>query len=136
MRSIIVDTGALVALFDPDDGYRAGIKASLAREPASVVMITTWPCVTEAMHILARVDQQLALLEFLRAGPCRVQSFTAADLEDFIAMIVKYRDHPVDFADVSLVWVAATLNLRAVLTTDRNDFERYRLPGNKRFQIL
>lgn len=136
MRSIIVDTGALVALFDPDDAYRDGIKASLAREPASVLMVTTWPCVTEAMHILARVDQQLALLEFLRAGPCRVQDFTAAHLEHFIAMIARYRDHPVDFADVSLVWLAAAFNLRAVLTTDRNDFERYRLPGNKRFEIL
>ncbi len=136
MRSIIVDTGALVALFNPDDRYRPAITASLAREPASVVMLTTWPCVTEATHILPRVDQQLALLEFIRAGVCEVRPFAADDLQSFIEWIAKYRDHPMDFADASLVWLAAIAGVTAVLTTDRSDFERYRLPGGKRFEIL
>lgn len=136
MRSIIVDAGALVALFDPDDEYRAAIMASLAKEPASVTMLTTWPCVTEATHILARVEQQIALLEFLRAARCEVRDFAAADLERFIALIAKYRDHPMDFADASLVWLAAAAGVNAILTTDRSDFEGYRLPSGKRFEIL
>lgn len=136
MRSIIVDTGALVALFDPGDRYRPAITASLAREPAAVMLLTTWPCVTEATHILPRVDQQLALLEFIRAGVCEVRPFTANDLQDFIEWIAKYRDHPMDFADASLIWLAATAGVTAVLTTDRGDFESYRLPNGKRFELL
>lgn len=136
MRSIIVDTGALVALFNPDDQYRPAIVASLGREPASVAMLTTWPCVTEATHILPRVDQQLALLEFIRAGVCEVRPFAADDLEGFIEWMARYRDHPMDFADASLIWLAVTEDITAVLTTDHNDFERYRLPNGKRLQIL
>jgi predicted nucleic acid-binding protein len=41
-----------------------------------------------------------------------------------------------DFADATLVYVANREGLRLILTIDPNDFETYRLPGNKKFVIL
>jgi hypothetical protein len=48
---ILTDTGPLIALLDKRDGYHqicVGMLYALPPEP----MLTTWPCLTEAMHIL------------------------------------------------------------------------------------
>jgi predicted nucleic acid-binding protein len=136
VRSIILDSGALVALFDASDNHHAAMRAKLAKEAASVRLLTTWPCVTEATHILERVDFQLALLAFLRGGRCEVREFGAGDLDHFMNWIGKYRDRPMDFADASLLWLALEIGSAEILTTDRADFETYRLPGGKRFKLL
>ena len=38
-------------------------------------------------------------------------------------------DRPMDFADATLVHVAARERLSLMLTVDHDDFETYRLPG-------
>ena len=100
------------------------------------MLLTTWPCVTEATHLLERVDLQLALLTYIHRGFVSAYEFTAADLGQFIAWIAKYRDRPMDFADASLVWLAAEVGTTEVLTTDRADFQIYRLPSGRRFRLL
>jgi hypothetical protein len=40
------------------------------------------------------------------------------------------------FVDCALVWLAGRVNCRRILTLDRKDFEIFRLPGNKRFEII
>jgi predicted nucleic acid-binding protein len=45
-------------------------------------------------------------------------------------------DRPMDFADATLVHVAARERLSLMLTVDHDDFETYRLPGRKKFAIL
>ncbi len=99
-------------------------------------LLTTWPCVTDATHILERVDLQLALLAFLHGGRCEVRDFGADHLDRFITWIGKYRDRPMDFADASLLWLAVDIGCAEILTTDRADFETYRLPGGRRFKLL
>jgi predicted nucleic acid-binding protein len=137
VRSIIVDSGALVALFDRSDRYAKTIKASLARAPAAVTLLTTWPCVTEATHILGRLDLQLALLAFLHSGRCSVRDFATVDLAWFMAWMRKYSGRRgMDLADASLVWLAGESDTTEVLTTDRSDFERYRTPAGKPFRLV
>lgn len=137
VRSIIADSGALVAMFDKLDRHRERIvKAlNLAGGPP---LITTWPCVTEATHVLGRIDMQVALLTFIRRGGALVFDFAALELEQFEQWMVKYSDRRrrMDFADASLIWLAVEARTHEILTTDLNDFERYRLPGGKRFEIL
>ena len=48
----------------------------------------------------------------------------------------RYADRPMDFADATLVHLAARERLTVILTIDRDDFETYRLPGRKKFTIL
>jgi predicted nucleic acid-binding protein len=41
-----------------------------------------------------------------------------------------------DFADATLVHLAARERLSVILTIDHDDFETYRLPGRKKFTVL
>jgi predicted nucleic acid-binding protein len=47
-----------------------------------------------------------------------------------------YADRPMDFADATLVHLAARERLSTILTIDHDDFETYRLPGRKKFTVL
>lgn len=122
-------------MFDKSDRQHRPVTRAL-KAARHALLLTTWPCVTEATHLLERIDLQLALLTYLHRGFMAVSQFTAADLEQFIAWMAKYRDRPMDFADASLVWLAAESGVVEILTTDRADFETYRLPRGRRFRLL
>jgi predicted nucleic acid-binding protein len=47
-----------------------------------------------------------------------------------------YADRPMDFADATLVHLAARESISLILTVDHADFETYRIGGRKRFTIL
>ena len=47
-----------------------------------------------------------------------------------------YADRPMDFADATLVHLAARESLSLILTVDHDDFETYRIRGRKKFSIL
>jgi uncharacterized protein len=48
----------------------------------------------------------------------------------------KYSGLPMDFADATLVVLAEEVETDLVFTTDRRDFEIYRIKGRKQFRIL
>jgi|SRR6185295_12794715 len=52
------------------------------------------------------------------------------------ALVKKYSDLPMDFADATLVVLAEELGTDLVFTTDYRDFGVYRAGGKRRFQIL
>jgi uncharacterized protein len=125
-------------MFDKDEEDHQRV-AAIIETAGRLPLLSTWPCVTEAAHILDRLDQQLALLAYIRRGGLLVRDFAATDLDRFMAWMQKYADRPMDFADASLVWLAAESGVTEVLTTDRDDFETYRVPagkGSKRFRLL
>ncbi|HWP91241.1 MAG TPA: hypothetical protein VNN20_03450 [Thermodesulfobacteriota bacterium] len=45
----------------------------------------------------------------------------------------KYADHPMDFADASLIVAAEVLKTNKVFTIDRQDFETYRVRRGHRY---
>lgn len=49
------DTGPLVALIDRDDPHHPRCVAALDRLPPDV-LVTSWPCLTEAMYLLGRAS--------------------------------------------------------------------------------
>lgn len=52
------------------------------------------------------------------------------------ALMDNYADRPMDFADATLVHLAARESISMILTVDHDDFETYRLPGRKKFTVL
>ena len=52
------------------------------------------------------------------------------------AIIRKYADRKIDFADAALVWLANHTGMRDILTVDQADFSVYRLKGGKRFALV
>jgi predicted nucleic acid-binding protein len=48
----------------------------------------------------------------------------------------KYRDHPMDLADASIVVAAEALGTRKVFTLDRHDFRSYRIKrGHRSYSV-
>ena len=131
----LVDTGPLVALFDPQDRQHARCVNALKglREP----IMTTTPVLTEAFHILgpASIGSD-RLREFIESGGLLVWFFDRPALTRAFELMELYADHPMDLADASLVTAAEALRTRRVFTIDRNDFETYRVRRGHRHQSI
>jgi predicted nucleic acid-binding protein len=122
---ILVDTGPLVALFDPRDDAHAETRALLAsvREP----LLTTVAVLTETFHLLDPGSRgSAALREFVNAGGMTVWFLSADSLARCFELMEQYADHPMDLADASLVTAAEHLRATRIFTLDRRDFTTYR----------
>jgi len=135
---ILVDTGPLIALFDPADGDHAWCLNRLKTidEP----ICTTIPVLTEAFHLLgpATVGSR-RLMDFIAARGLEVRFLDEADLARAFELMARYADHPMDLADASLVALAERYGLRRIFTLDLSDFRTYRIRHRQRhlnFEIL
>lgn len=123
---ILVDTGPLVALFDPRDADHARCREVLRaiNEP----LASTLPILTEAFHILSPESMgSERLRDFILHDGLRVLELERSTLERAFSLMDQYRDHPMDLADASLIAVAETIPTQKVFTLDRRDFSVYRL---------
>jgi uncharacterized protein len=59
-----------------------------------------------------------------------------SDLPDLEALMIRYADRPMDFADATLVHLARREELVTIFTIDHDDFETYRIEGRRRFRIV
>lgn len=132
MLRVLADAGPLVALFDPDDRdhdlvvrFLSGFSGELG---------TTWPVVTEVTHLLDfSVNKQAEFLEWVERGGVAVADIGTNELEQIVALMKKYSDAPMDFADATLVFLADRTNTPQIMTLDK-DFRVYRFRGRKAFE--
>lgn len=135
---ILVDTGPLVALFDPADAdhQRCGKTLAAIEEPLG----TTLPVLTEAFHLLAPASiGARRLMDFVTAGGLTVWYLDDGALIRAFELMVQYADHPMDLADASLVVLAEIVKQHKVFTIDRGDFATYRIRQGHRhmpFEIV
>src|ERR1051325_3017568 len=124
---VITDTGPLVAILNPDDEQHA--RCTRVLPAIRLPLLTTVSVMTEAMHFLSRergwVGQQ-ALWRMVRGGKLQVSPVEGEALNRIEALMERYRDSPMDFADASLVALAEQVKLRQVFTIDTH-FRAYRL---------
>ena len=132
---ILVDTGPLVALFDPRDEAHARCVEVL--KSISEPIATTIPVLTEAVHLLQpRSIGTQRLIDFITGGGIEVLFLDDQLLGRALKLMVQYRDAPMDLADASLVAVAENRNLRTIFTVDRKDFAIYRIKRGRRYFAL
>ena len=134
MAGVLVDASALIALLDRDDaGHERCVEAlERVRGPLS----TVWPALTEAMHLLAHIPRAVdALCDMVSDEAVLLFELEAADLARMKALMQKYRDLPMDFADAALVRAAERERVTRIVTLDRH-FHLYRLPHRGRFAVL
>lgn len=125
---ILIDTGPIVALINRNDPNHARCCAASHFLPPEV-LVTTWPCFTEAMYLLyraARRDGQAALWRWRSEGRLTLLDLTAEEVNRMALLMEKYRDRPMDLADASRIVAAERLGARYIFTLDR-DFHIYRL---------
>ncbi len=88
------------------------------------------------MHLLAGTrGGPDALCDMVSDGVLKLIQLEPADLARIKALMQKYRDRPMDFADAALVCAAERERLTRILTFD-SDFEVYRLARRARFTLL
>ena len=131
MRSIIVDTGPLVALFVPRDEHHAAAKAAL--ESTRALLHTTWPVVTEACHFLGQAGKR-ALITLIRRGGLRLEPLSIDDMPRLDELFARYES--MNFADATLVLAAEKTGITTIFTIDRRDFEAYRMRSGRRLRLL
>ena len=123
---VVVDSGALYALFDREARHHAASRRWFAanRRP----LVTNAPVVTEVTYLLGRwcgTDHQPLFLEFLQQPGWRLEHI-APDLERIRAIMDRYRDLPADFTDASLLALSERLRCTEIASTDQRDFSVYR----------
>ena len=92
----------------------------------------------EVTHFLDTKSTQ-AFLRWISDGGVVLYPFDVSDVPDMAKMMQLNTQWPrmeMDFADVSLVWLAQDSNTTQIMTMDIRDFSRYRLPDGRAFEIL
>lgn len=131
----LVDTGAILAILDQDDRWHDLCLRQF--QQLRLPLLTSEAVLTELFH-LCRKDRggKEAAWMLLRSGAVKLAEIRDSELPHLHALMSRYWDRPMDFADATLVYLAKRESLSTIFTVDRADFETYRIEGQRRFRIL
>lgn len=124
MRSILIDAGPLIGLFDRSDKYH--FKALAFLEDFKGTLWTTWPVVTEVSHMLDfSTKVQAAFLEWIDRGGLQLFSLEQIHVSRLVEVTKKFDDVPMDLADASLLILSEEKGIKEIASID-SDFYIYR----------
>jgi predicted nucleic acid-binding protein len=132
---LLLDTGALVSLLNRREPLHERCREVLRewRRP----IVSTEAILTEASHLLGRLPGGRATcLDYFVRGAAILVPVTSGMLRRCRTLVERYGDVPMDYADATLVALAEELDTDVVFTTDRRDFEIYRVADRRPFRIL
>ena len=139
MRSCLIDSGPLIALFAVDDRQHSRFDVMVRELSAGGLrLLTTWPCIVEASYLLD-IPQRFELLRWIKLGGVTVYPLEPGNLGDIIRWMRRYSQagkREMDLADASLYWLAVETGVTEIMTVDVVDFSRYRLPRGKVFTLM
>lgn len=124
---ILIDTGPLVALIDPRDGFHGKSRADLAKLTDPSFLVTV-PVLTETyFHLPSPIARRKlrALLEELKASVREIAGSVVAASMDWMDA---YADHEPDFADAVTVVLSSEIEGCQVWTYDREFWTTWRKP--------
>jgi uncharacterized protein len=131
----LIDTGAILAILEADDYWHLACVEALGS--VQIPLFTSEAVLTEVFHLAGKNPYNAEKVwRFVRSGAVALKPLDQQDLPDLHALMAQYKDRPMDFADATLVHLAARESLGLILTVDFDDFETYRLRGRKRFTVL
>ncbi|HSO74392.1 MAG TPA: PIN domain-containing protein [Blastocatellia bacterium] len=133
----LVDAGPLIALIDKGQG-EAHEKCIAAQKVVVGSLLTTWPCLAEAMYLLGELggwQGQEALWRFVEKEALIVHGPGKDETTRMRSLMEKYRDTPMDLADASLVALAEARGLKRIFTLD-SDFYVYRISDLEPFEVF
>jgi hypothetical protein len=131
----LADTGALLAYLDRTDPWHQPCREAIRQ--FRLPLATSSAVLTELFHLVGENMREVDVAwAFIRSGAVTVLPMSDRDLPDIEALMRKYHDRPMDFADATLVHLAQRESVSTVFTIDHDDFETYRVGGRKRLRIL
>jgi uncharacterized protein len=133
VERILVDTGFFVALGRSSDARHQAAKAYL--EGCALPLATVSAVVVESCHFL-RLEARRRFLDWMANDGPAVIDVPPAAYPELSKTMQRYRERDIDFADAALLWLAEQTGNRAILTVDDADFQRFRLRGGARFELV
>jgi len=133
--STLIDTGAIVSVLDERDRWHKICSETLAelRYP----LLTSEAVVTEVFHLAGDSPYEMKRVwSFLRSGVIKTLPIDDIEMPHLEALMLRYSDRPMDFADATLVYLAKREEVTTIFTIDHADFETYRISGHRRFRIF
>lgn len=131
----LIDTGAILALLDRNDRWHQSCVDSFRQ--LRLPLLTSQAVLTELFHLVGDVRSDMeAAWKFVRSGAIVLGSVEQTELLHVHALMSRYWDCPMDFADATLVHLAKRESLSTILTVDHADFATYRIDGKRRFRVL
>jgi hypothetical protein len=131
----LIDTGAILALLDRTDRWHAVCVDAF--QQLRLPLLTSEAVLAELFHLVgdSRHEMETAW-KLIRSGAIKLAVIENSELAEIHALMSRYWDCPMDFADATLVYLARRERLSTVFTVDRADFETYRIEGRRRFRIF
>lgn len=132
----LCDTSPLVALINRKDNNHTRAVAVL--KTLRGTLMTTWPCVAEAMHLLNNYGGWLTqdeLWGYIEDGLIEIYENSYVALPKMRQLMEQYRTTPMDLGDASLVAAAEALDVSQIFTFD-HDFYIYQIGGKKPFDVI
>lgn len=131
----LIDTGAILALLDRTDRWHRSCVDAFAR--LRLPLMTSEAVLAELFHLVGDSRRGMeAAWKFAGSGALVLGSIETAELPYIHALMSRYWDRPMDFADATLVYLAKRESLSTVLTVDLADFATYRIEGRRGFRVL
>ena len=131
----LIDTGAILALLDGTDRWHR-ICVDVFRQ-LRLPLLTSEAVLAELFHLVGdRRHEVEAAWRFLRSGAIMLAAIDNSELPQMQALMLRYWDRPMDFADATLVYLAKREALFTIFTVDQEDFQTYRIEGRRRFRIV
>jgi len=130
----LIDTGAILAFLNRHDRWHKSCRETFAT--LTFPLATSAAVLAEVFHLLPGSWDLPRVWAFLKTGAVTVLPITDDDLPDLEALMDRYLDRPMDFADATLVHLARREALTTIFTIDHDDFETYRIEGKRRFRIV
>ena len=135
MHSAILDTGPFVALLDKSENNHDRCVTAFRNFKGS--LLTTEAVLTEAIYLLGlSIKAQKTCIEFILQGGATLVPQSVESLSRAAALMEKYKDVPMDFADATLVVLAEEAGIDEVFTLDLKGFSAYRIHGRKSFRVM
>jgi hypothetical protein len=129
----LVDAGPLIALVQRTDQDHATCARVAHTLPAPLA--TTWPVITEAVHVVGSRREQDALLAMVERRAVTILPLDSSDVAAIRSVMRKYGPRLMDLADATLVRVAERDGLNRIFTLD-SDFRIYRIGRNRPFAVV
>ena len=108
-----------------------------AFEQLRLPLVTSQAVLTELFHLVGDSRHEIeAAWQFVRSGAVVLAAIDDSELSHLQALMSRYADRPMDFADATLVYLAKREALSTVFTVDHADFDTYRIEGRRRFRVL
>lgn len=134
IKPIIADTGVIVAFLSKKDQWREWTHQQMRNLP--IPFLTCEAVITEACYLMRKTPNgKQDVLKMVADGVLRINFSLSEEANAVKALIDKYNDVPMDFADSCLVRMCEMMDNSSVFTLD-SDFHIYRKNGKQKIDLI